>query len=86
MNNQQYDSSPARDMFKGAIIGAAVATAFAVLVNKDTREKLTKSVKSAIHDMKKKAAEVEDEAKDKYEKSARQMDEKFHKRETSVED
>lgn len=69
--NSQQNSSAARDIFKGAIIGAAVATAMAVLINKDTREKITKGVKEAMQEVKKRKDEMSKETKDKIDKTIR---------------
>ena len=69
--NQQSNSSTARDMVKGAIIGAAIASVIAVLANEETRKKITKSVKDAMHEMKKRKEEMEKNTKDKYEKTMR---------------
>lgn len=80
MNNHQI-SGPARDIFKGAIIGAAVATAVAVLMNKDTRDKVTKGVKDAMHEMKKRKEEMKKEAKEKIHQTAERMEESLPKKE-----
>lgn len=79
--NDSKNSSAARDMFRGAVIGAAVATAVALLMNKDTRQKVTKGVKDAYSEIQKRAKEMGAETKEKYEKTAQRIEEKLPKKE-----
>ena len=94
--DSQYNSNSARDIFKGAIIGAAVAAAVAVLANKDTREKITKSVMDAMAEMKKHMKNMGQEASNKVEnkldkatkkmdEATKRMDERFPSKETPSE-
>ncbi len=71
MNNQS-NSTTARDMIKGAIIGAAIASVVAVLANEETRKKITKSVKDKFNEMKKRKEEMGRNAKEKYEKTMKE--------------
>lgn len=73
--NSHNSTSPARDIFKGAIIGAAVATTLALLSNKDTRNKIVKGVKDTMSHMQKRTDEMGREAKEKYEKTIRHGEE-----------
>lgn len=92
----QFGSNSARDIFKGAIIGAAVAAAVAVLANKDTREKITKSVMDAISEMKKNMKQMGQDASNKVEnkldratkkmdEATKRMDERFPAKEGNAE-
>lgn len=83
MNNQQSVSG--KDIVKGAVIGAAIASVVAVLMNKDTRDKITKSMKDTMDDMKRRAEKTKKEAKEKAERATEQMEERFPKKEPPIE-